>query len=94
MIRPTAISVTVQKDYTLKVIFDNGETKIFDVKPYIKGSWYSQLKNFSYFSLAKADGFTVIWPDGQDICPDELITIACQYSFNQYSKKHWHLPYH
>lgn len=64
MLRPTAISVTVQKDYTLKVIFDNGETKVFDVKPYIKGSWYSQLKNFSYFSLAKADGFTVIWPDG------------------------------
>lgn len=55
MLRPTSISVTVQKDYTLKVIFDNGETKIFDVKPYIKGSWYSQLKDFSYFSLAKAD---------------------------------------
>ena len=32
MLRPTAISVTVQKDYTLKVIFNNGETKIFDVK--------------------------------------------------------------
>ena len=31
-----------------------------------------RFKNFSYFSLAKADGFTVIWPDGQDICPDEL----------------------
>lgn len=56
MLRPTAISVTVQKDYTLKVIFNNGETKIFDVKPYIKGSWYSRLKDFSYFSLAKADG--------------------------------------
>ena len=61
MLRPTAISVTVQKDYTLKVIFNNGETKIFDVKPYIKGSWYSRLKDFSYFSLAKADRFTVIW---------------------------------
>lgn len=72
MLRPTAISVTVQKDYTLKVIFNNGETKIFDVKPYIKGPWYSRLKDFSYFSLAKADGFTVIWPEGQDICPDEL----------------------
>ncbi|WP_337479162.1 DUF2442 domain-containing protein [Phascolarctobacterium succinatutens] len=47
MLRPTAISVTVQKDYTLKVIFNNGETKIFDVKPYIKGSWYSQQMNMS-----------------------------------------------
>lgn len=96
MLRPTAISVTVQKDYTLKVIFNNGETKIFDVKPYIKGSWYSRLKDFSYFSLAKADGFTVIWPEGQDICPDELYynSVPIQYSFNQYSKKYRHLPYH
>lgn len=23
-----------------------------------------------------------------------FITIACQYSFNQHSKKRWHLPYH
>ena len=23
-----------------------------------------------------------------------FITIACRYSFNQHSKKHWHLPYH
>lgn len=90
MLRPTAISVTVQKDYTLKVIFNNGETKIFDVKPYIKGSWYSRLKDFSYFSLAKADGFTVIWPEGQDICPDELYynSVPVQFQPIQY------LPYH
>ena len=60
MLRPTALSVTVQKDWPLKVICNSGETKIFDVKPYIKGSWYSRLKDFSYFSLGKADGFTGI----------------------------------
>ena len=72
MLRPTAINVTVLKDYTLKVVFDNKEIRIFDVKPYIKGSWYSKLKDISYFSMAKPDSFTVCWPDGQDICPDEL----------------------
>ena len=72
MLRPTAISVTIQQDYKLKIIFNNGEAKIFDVKPYIKGSWYSHLKNISYFSLVKTNRFTIIWPEGQDICPDEL----------------------
>ena len=72
MLRPTAISVTVQQEYKLKIIFNNGEAKIFDVKPYIKGSQYSHLKDISYFALVKTDGFTVIWPEGQDICPDEL----------------------
>lgn len=72
MLRPTAINVTVLKNYTLKIIFDNKEIRIFDVKPYIKGSWCSKLKDLSYFSMVKPDGFTVSWPDGQDICPDEL----------------------
>ena len=72
MLRPTAINVTVLKDYTLKILFDNKEIRIFDVKPYIKGAWYSKLKDLAYFSMVKPDGFTVCWPDGQDICPDEL----------------------
>ena len=72
MLRPTAINVTVLKNYKLKIEFTNGETRIFNVKPYIQGSWYNHLKDLAYFSLAKTDGFTVIWPEGQDICPDEL----------------------
>ena len=54
------------------VVFDNGEKKYFDVEPYIKGEWYGQLRSFEYFKRVTTDGFTVIWPDGQDICPDEL----------------------
>lgn len=72
MLRPTAIKVIPLCEYQLKVIFDNGETRIFDVSPYIKGSWYGELANESYFKSVSTDGFTVVWPDGQDICPDEL----------------------
>ncbi|MCD8192291.1 MAG: DUF2442 domain-containing protein [Oscillospiraceae bacterium] len=72
MLRPTAVNVKTLDDYFLQVSFDNGEQKIFDVKPYITGSWYGELLDKSYFSAAKADGFTVVWPNGQDICPDEL----------------------
>ena len=72
MRRPTAISVTPSDDYIIYVKFDNGEEKKFDVKPYIKGDWYGQLRNIAYFKAVKTDGYTVIWPDGQDICPDEL----------------------
>ena len=72
MLRPTAKQVVVLEDYLLEVTFDNGETGIFDVKPYIKGEWYGKLADTGYFSLAEADGYTIVWPDGQDICPDEL----------------------
>ncbi len=70
MLRPTAIRVFPEENYQLRIIFDNQEMKRFDVKPYIRGEWYGKLANEAYFRLAKTDGFTVVWPDGQDLCPD------------------------
>lgn len=72
MLRPTPIKVIPLENYTLHIFFDNNEEKIFDVKPYIKGNWYKELMDVSYFSSVSTDGFTVIWPNGQDICPDDL----------------------
>ena len=76
MLRPTAVKVTVSNDYNIILQFDNGEIKKFDVKPYIKGEFYGQLSELEYFSLVKTDGFTVVWPNGQDICPDELYQLS------------------
>ena len=76
MLRPTAVKVSPIEDYSLNITFDNGEVKIFDVKPYIKGSWYGMLKDRDYFNRVSTDGFTVVWPDGQDLCPDELYEIS------------------
>lgn len=76
MLRPTAVKVDVICAYQLLVQFDNGEKKRFDVEPYINGEWYGQLKSFEYFRRVSIDGFTVVWPDGQDICPDELYSLG------------------
>ena len=72
MLRPTAVRVRPCGDYTLIVAFDNGQEKRFDVKPYIKGSWYGELKDEGYFKSVRTNGFSVEWSHGQDICPDEL----------------------
>ena len=72
MLRPTAISVVPLPDYRLLVEFDNGEKGTFDVKPYIKGSWFGELQDQSVFQSVSANGVTVEWEGGQDICPDEL----------------------
>lgn len=59
MLRPTAVSVKPEDDYFIVIEFDNGEVRKFDVNLYIKGSWYSQLKDTVYFKRAMTDGFTV-----------------------------------
>lgn len=45
MLRPTVIEVKAMENYNLLLKFDNGERKIFDVKPYINGAWYGELNN-------------------------------------------------
>lgn len=72
MLRPTAKTVTPVNDFMLRILFDNGEIKLFDVKPYIRGNWYGELSNPVYFKSVFANGYTVEWANGQDICPDEL----------------------
>lgn len=46
-IRP--VNVTPLENYCLLVEFDNDEKKVFDVKPYIEGSWYGKLTDESFF---------------------------------------------
>ena len=67
MLRPTATAVKAKENYLIEVTFDNGEVKVFDVKPYIKGAWYGQLEGINYFNSAATDGYTVVWPNGQDL---------------------------
>jgi len=72
MLRPTAIKAEPKKDYTLLITFDNGEKRIFDVKPYLEFEAYKELKNKTLFETVKPAGLSIEWIYGQDICPDEL----------------------
>jgi hypothetical protein len=72
MLQPKAISVKPLQNYLLELVFDNGERKIFDVKPYLVGSWFSKLKDMNYFNTVHIAGLSIEWADGQDISPHEL----------------------
>ena len=65
-------------DYRLLLYFDTGEKKVFDVNPYIKGSWFGQLRDTAYFNTVHiiAHGEGIAWPDGQDIAPHELYELG------------------
>ena len=76
MLRPLAVDVFPEEGYVLRIVFDNGETKRFDAKPNIEGEWYGKLADKQYFRAVRTDGFTVVWPQGQDPCPDELYDIG------------------
>lgn len=72
MLRPKAVNVVAKDDYCLLVTFDNDETRVFDVKPYLTFKPFEELKDYVLFQTVKPAGLSVEWIHGQDICPDEL----------------------
>ena len=74
--RPTATEVKPLPDHRLQILFDSGEQKIFDVTPYLRGSFMGKLADEDYFAQVTTDGYTVVWPNGQDLCPDELYELS------------------
>lgn len=69
---PKAKNVYAKENYTLLIEFDNGEKKIFDVKPYLEYKAFEELRDINVFNSVKISGLSVGWINGADICPDEL----------------------
>lgn len=74
--RPKAINVKPKNDYVLEIEFDNGEIKLFDVKPYLNHKAFEALKNIEEFNKVKISGLSIGWENGADICPDELYELS------------------
>ena len=72
MSTPTVTAVIPLGRKRILVAFATGEAKLFNVSPYMKGSWYGKLAGEEYFRRVQPSGRTVVWPDGQDIAPHEL----------------------
>ncbi len=60
------------EDYQLRLIFNNGEEKIFDVKPYLNIGVFKELKNPAIFETVHPFLGSIIWGDSIDLCPDTL----------------------
>ena len=66
------IEVEALKDYQLKLIFDNGEIKIKDMKPYLDKGIFKKLKDINVFNNVKIKYGTISWENDIDICADSL----------------------
>ena len=47
------IKVKPQKDYTLFLVFENQETRLFDMKPYLDKKPFTKLKDSPYLCKRK-----------------------------------------
>lgn len=80
MLQPKLLKVEPMKNNRLHLYYETGEEKLFDVSPYMSGSWYGMLKEESYFRSVRLmpGGVGIEWRDGQDIAPHELYELGIE----------------
>ena len=71
---PKILDIEIIENYKIKLSYETGEVKLFDVLPYINGTWYRELENEKYFNTIHiiSNGKGIEWEHGQDIAPHEL----------------------
>ena len=69
---PRVKNVHPNPDYTLTIVFNNGEKKKFDVKPYLDKGVFTELKDLKKFNSVRPFLGSVEWSGGHDFCPDTL----------------------
>ncbi len=66
--------VKPDKNYTLKIITEDGITGIFDVSPYLELEVFIELKNQDAFSKVMNGKYFVEWDCGADLSADTIET--------------------
>src|SRR5688572_24703619 len=72
---PDVVSVNVVGNESLMVVFADGARRIFHVTGYFKYPVYKVLQEPAYFSRARVEYGTVIWPDGPGF--DSFLSASC-----------------
>jgi len=82
MLHPKMLRVIPRENYHLELHYETNEQKLFDVNPYVTGSWYGELRDVSYFRAVRLlpDGHHIEWPHGQDLAPHELYELSIPIS--------------
>ncbi|NWG14811.1 MAG: DUF2442 domain-containing protein [Acidobacteria bacterium] len=65
-------AVQAMEGHRLRLLFDNGEWRIFDVKPLLPIGRFSELASMEVFKTAKVSFDTVEWENGMDLDPEYL----------------------
>jgi hypothetical protein len=69
---PYVRSVRPLDDYCIEALFENGERRIFDLKPYLNRGVFARLQKPGLFQAARVVAGSVEWPGGLDLSYDTL----------------------
>ena len=65
-------SVKPLEDYEILLEFENGEERVFDLKPYLSLGKFSELKDLNKFKTVRVSFDTIEWDNNIDLDPEFL----------------------
>lgn len=65
--------------YKLLLTFENGEERIFDMKPYLEKGIFKELKDKSLFNSVKISYDSIVWENEADMDPEMLYEDSVPY---------------
>ena len=69
---PAIKDVIPLPDYKLYLIFDNGEKRQFDMKPYLDIGLFKELKDLTKFKMVRVSFDSIEWENEADMDPEIL----------------------
>ena len=69
---PKVVEVRALENHKLALRFSDGQTRVFDVEPYLGCGAFAELKKPEVFNSVKVSFDTVEWSNGVDLCPEVL----------------------
>ena len=77
------VRVKAYTGYVLKIEFDNGEIRGFDMMPYMDRKPWVKLKKNNEFYSARVENGTVVWGGNIDIDPEALYELSVPCTIKQ-----------
>lgn len=67
---PAVCEVTPNEDFSLKLVLENGEQRILDMKPYLDFGVFKRIRDYESFKRARVAFDTIEWDEGVDLDPE------------------------
>ena len=75
----SVVGVKPLEDYRLCLTFENGEKRVFDMKPYLEKGIFKELKDESLFRSVRISFDSIEWSNQADMDPEVLYQKSVAY---------------
>ena len=78
---PSVMGVVPQDDFSLAIEFDNGESGVLDMKPFLDFGIFQRIRTYEQFKRVRVSFDTIEWDSGIDLDP-EFVYAKCSITTN------------